>query len=83
MNRLFPAFLYFEYRPRSKRKIHIKSLLASMKTLHNIKDWFGSRIKISVPASLSVIGKFSPMSIPHWMQTPLWMQNKPALFYMS
>jgi hypothetical protein len=46
-----------------------------MKTLHNVKDWFSSCIKISVPASLSVTGKFSPMSIPHWMQ------NKPALFY--
>jgi hypothetical protein len=34
----------------------------------NSKDCCGSRIIIFVPASLSVIGRFSPVSIPHWMQ---------------
>jgi hypothetical protein len=42
----------------SKRKINMKMLLASMKTLTNSQDCSGSRIIISIPASLSVIGKF-------------------------
>jgi hypothetical protein len=38
-----------------------------MKTLTNIKNWSGSRIMISIPAYLSVIGRFSPVSTPHCM----------------
>ncbi len=38
-----------------------------MKLLTNSKDWFGSRIIFSVPASLSVFGRFSSVSTPLWM----------------
>ncbi len=32
------------------------------------KNCSGSRIIISVPASLSAIGQFTPVSTPHWME---------------
>jgi hypothetical protein len=51
-----------------KRKIDIKLLFASLKTLPNSKNYSGSRIIISVPTSLSVIGRFSPVSASHWIQ---------------
>jgi hypothetical protein len=46
----------------SKRKINIKILHASMKTLTNFKDWSGSRVIIFMPAPLSVTGRFYPVS---------------------
>jgi hypothetical protein len=39
-----------------------------MKALNKFKDWYGSLVIIPVLASLSVIGRFSPVSTPHWMQ---------------
>ncbi len=39
-----------------------------MKTLTNSKNCSGSHIIISVPASLSIIGQFSPLSPSYWMQ---------------
>jgi hypothetical protein len=45
-----------------------KYLLASLKLLLIFKDCSKGRIIISVPASLSVIGRFSLVSTPHWMQ---------------
>jgi hypothetical protein len=57
-----------------KRKMHIKILLASMKTFPYC---FESRMTISLLASLSVIGRFYPVSTPHWMQ------EKPTSIYMS
>jgi hypothetical protein len=41
-----------------EEKNNINNLLASMQRLTNSKDRSGSRITISVPASLSVIGRF-------------------------
>jgi hypothetical protein len=55
----------------------LKSFLASMKTLTHSEDCSESRITISEPASLSVIGRFSPVSIPHFMQ------EKSLELYMS
>jgi hypothetical protein len=46
----------------SKRKININTLFASMKTLANSQDCSESVIITSVSASLSVIGRFSPVS---------------------
>jgi hypothetical protein len=54
--------------PGRREKLNIKILLASMKTLINFKDWSGSRVIISLPASLSVIGQFSPVSSRDWIQ---------------
>jgi hypothetical protein len=51
-------FIYF-LDACSKRKLNIKLLLASIKTITNINDWSGSRgiiSVISVPAFLSDIG---------------------------
>ncbi len=53
----------------SKIKIHIKFLLSSW------KNCSGSRIIISLLAS--VIGRFAPVSNPHWMQ------EKSAFIYKS
>jgi hypothetical protein len=41
-------------------------LLPVLNTLNNFKDWSGSGITISVPASHSVIGQISPVSTCHW-----------------
>jgi hypothetical protein len=45
----------------------VEILLASMKILTTFKNWPGSLIIISVLATHSVIGRFSPESTPHWM----------------
>ncbi len=42
-------------------------MLAAKKTLTNSKDCSGSRMRISVTASVSFIGRFSPMFTRHWM----------------
>jgi hypothetical protein len=47
--------------------MHIKILLVFMKTLTNFKDLYGSRIVVSVPALLSVIGRFSLVCNSHWI----------------
>jgi hypothetical protein len=46
-------------------KINIQILFASVKNLTNSESWPGSRIIISVPASLSVIDRLSPVFSPH------------------
>ncbi len=48
-----------------------------MKTFANAKDCSRSHIIISAPASLFVIGGFS------WVSTPYWMQEKSAEMYES
>ncbi len=49
-------------------RTYIKIVLGSMKALINFKDCPRSRIIISIPSSLSVIGRFSPLSTSHQMQ---------------
>ncbi len=51
-----------------KEKNKYKIMVPPTKTITNLKERSGSRIIISVTASLSVTGRFSPVSTPHWMQ---------------
>jgi hypothetical protein len=50
-----------------KSKIYFKFMFASMKKL-SLPYQFKKLLWISVPASLSAIGRFSPVSTPHWMR---------------
>jgi hypothetical protein len=51
-----------------KRKIYVKISFVSLETLTNYKNSSGRRIIISIPAFLSFIVQFSPLSTPHWMR---------------
>jgi hypothetical protein len=60
-----------------KRKIKIKILLFSVKSLTNSEDCYKSRIKISVLASFPAVGQFFP-EFSHYR-----MQEKSAKIYIS
>jgi hypothetical protein len=60
--------LVFTFKRLIEEKNKYKDWLAFSKTLTNTKDWPESHVIISLPASLSVIGQFSSVSTPYWMQ---------------
>ncbi len=51
-----------------EKNIYKFSVCFFEKTLTNSKNCSGSRIIISVPATLSIIGQFSSMSTPFWIK---------------
>jgi hypothetical protein len=63
------APLFFKFLGRLvEEKIHNNILLFSLKTLTYSMGFSGSRVNISVLASLSVTGRFSLVPSPHWVQ---------------
>jgi hypothetical protein len=51
-----------------EEKNKCKDFACFNENLAKSKDWSGSRILISVPACLSVISQYFPVSTPRWMQ---------------